>query len=129
MSNSTVPVNVPNTNGYPFKTRKQIKAELDADFTARCAAMVTLFQAQTNQEQATDKTLFANRVGFMSSHAVNGSKVAKKLLASEELEASDVEAINKIAPRYSRQLAALARAETLAANPELAEKAALFGIK
>ena len=115
MSNSIIPIN---TNTYPFKTRKQIKAELDTDFTARCNAMVTLYQLQTNQEQATDKTLFANRQGLMSSHAVNGSKVAKKLIAGEELDSDDVAQIDRIAPRYSRQLAALARAEALAANPE-----------
>jgi hypothetical protein len=126
MTNTIAPIN---TNSFPFITRKQIKAELDNSFDARCAAMMTLYRLQTLQEQATDKTLFANRHGFMSSHAVNGSKVAKKLMAGEELEASDVEHVNRIAPRYSRQLATLARAEALAANPELAEKAALFGIK
>lgn len=118
-----------NTNSFPFITRKQIKATLDSSFKARCDAMVTLYAAQTNQEKATDKTLFSNRAGFMSSHAVNGSKVAKKLIAGEELDATDVGYVDQIAPHYSRQLAALARAEALAANPELAEKAALFGIK
>ena len=126
MTNTIAPIN---TNSFPFITRKQIKAELDNSFDTRCAAMMTLYRLQTLQEQATDKTLYANRNGFMSSHAVNGSKVAKKLMAGEELEASDVEHVNRIAPTYSRQLAPLARAEALAANPDLAEKAALFGIK
>jgi hypothetical protein len=128
MSNTkTIPV--PSTNLYPFITRKQIKATLDSNFKARCDAMVTLYGLQTGQEQATDKTLFSNRAGLMSSHAVNGSKVAKKLIAGEELDSTDVDLVNRIAPRYSRQLATLARAEALKANPELAEKAAVFGIK
>jgi hypothetical protein len=118
-----------NTNSYPFATKAQIKAELNSSFDARCAAIVTLFKLQTTLEQATDKTLMANRNGFMSSHAVNGSKIAKKLLAGEELDSDDINQVNRIAPRYSRQLATLARAEALAANPELAEKAAVFGIK
>ena len=127
MTTNTTPVI--NTNSYPFLTKAQIKAELDSSFDARCAAMVTLFKLQTTLEQATDKTLMANARGFMSSHAVNGSKVAKKLMTGEELDSADVDQVNRIAPRYSRQLATLARAEALAANPELAEKAALFGIK
>jgi len=127
MTINTTPVI--NTNSYPFKTKAQIKAELDSSFDARCAAMVTLYKLQTTLEQATDKTLMSNRCGLMSSHAITGSKVAKKLIAGEELDSDDVDQVNRIAPRYSRQLATLARAEALAANPELAEKAALFGIK
>lgn len=123
---NTTPVS---TNNYPFTTRAQIKANLEGSFDARAQAMVTIFQHQTALEQGADKTLMANRVGFMSSHAVNGSKVAKKLIAGEELDATEVDLVNKIAPRYSRQLAVLERNAALAANPELAEVAAVFGIK
>ena len=123
---NTTPVS---TNNYPFTTKAQIKANLDSSFDARCAALVTIFKHQTPLEQGVSKTLSSNRVGFMSSHAVNGSKLATKIMTGEELDNTEVELVNKIAPRYSRQLAVLERNAALAANPELAEAASVFGIK
>jgi hypothetical protein len=115
-----------NSNNYPFATRAQIKAELDASFDVRCWAMTTLYHLQTNYEQDNKKTVVKNRTGFMSSHAVNGTRVALKLLSKEELDQTDVDLINKIAPRYSHQLAVIARDAALETDPTLAEKAAVF---
>lgn len=119
----------PSSNGYPFTSRKDMKASLDSSFEVRSQAMVTLFTNQTAHEQDTKSTVVKNRVGFMSSHAVKGSAVALKLIAGEALTDDDVDTINKIAPRYSRQLAVLARNVALASDPTLADQAALFGIK
>ncbi len=124
---TTNSVNV-TSNGYPFATKAQIKAELDASFDVRCWAMVTLYKMQTAYEQNNKTTVVKNRNGFMSSHAVNGTRVALKLLAKEELDEANVELINKIAPRYSRQLAVIARQAALESDPSLAEKAAVFGV-
>ncbi len=124
-NSTTNSVNV-TSNGYPFATKAQIKAELDASFDVRCWAMITLYRMQTSYEQDTVKTVVKNRQGFMSSHTVNGSKVALKLINKEELDDTDVELINKIAPRYSRQLAVIARDAALETDPTLAEKASVF---
>jgi hypothetical protein len=114
------------SSNYPFVSKNIIKAQLEADPEYRKSAIVMLFQKQTEHEQATKSTLSRNRVGFMSSHSVRGSTIAQKVLAGEALTDEDWEQINKIAPRYSRQLACFMRAEAIAANPELARVAAMF---
>jgi hypothetical protein len=113
-------------NLYPFVTKAQIKAKLESDPEYRKEAMAILHTLQTEHEQATKSTLSKNRQGFMSSHAVRGSEVAVKIKAGETLTAEDWEIVNKIAPRYSRQLATFARAQAIANDPALAKTAALF---
>ncbi len=121
MSKSTVSGNL-----YPFVTKATIKARLETDADYRCEAMAILHTLQTEHEQATKSTRDKNRQGFMSSHAVKGSEVAVKIKAGEPLSAEDWATVNKIAPRYSRQLATFARARAIAENPALAETARLF---
>ncbi len=113
-------------NLYPFVTKAQIKAQLDGDADYRKQAMVILFTLQTEHEQNTETTLNKNRQGFMSSHAVHGTRVAKKIKAGEELTAEDLGHVDAIAPRYSRQLAVYFRARAIAENPALKAVAALF---
>ena len=104
-------------NLYPFMTKNQIKERLSADPTFRCQAMVILYTLQTAFEQSTESTLNRNRQGFMSSHAVHGSRVAKKIKAGEQLSSEDWDRVNTIAPRYSRQLACYLRAQAVADQP------------
>lgn len=113
-------------NLYPFVTKAQIKAKLESDPQYRCEAMAILHTLQTEHEQATKTTLNKNRQGFMSSHAVRGSEVAVKIKAGEKLTEEDWAIVDKIAPRYSRQLATFARAQAIANDPALAKTAALF---
>ena len=113
-------------NLYPFMTKNQIKERLSADPTFRCQAMVILYTLQTAFEQSTESTLNRNRQGFMSSHAVHGSRVAKKIKAGEQLSSEDWDRVNTIAPRYSRQLACYLRAQAVADQPALRAVAALF---
>jgi hypothetical protein len=113
-------------NLYPFLTKAQIKERLDSDPEFRKQAMVILYTLQTEYEQATNQTLNKNRQGFMSSHAVNGSRVARKIKAGEELTAEDWGKIDSIAPRYSRQLAVFFRAKAIAEQPALKAVATLF---
>jgi|HubBroStandDraft_6_1064221.scaffolds.fasta_scaffold180191_2 hypothetical protein len=113
-------------NLYPFITKAQIKAKLAASFEYRCEAVALLHTLQTAHEQATLSTLNRNHQGFMSSHSVKGSKVAMKLKAGEPLTAEDAETVDRIAPRYSRQLATFARAQAIANDPALAEVARVF---
>jgi hypothetical protein len=120
----TTPMNT--TNNYPFTTKSSIKSQLDTSPEYRREVMVLLYQLQTYHEKSTNSTLVRNRVGFMSSHAVNGSKIAKKLLAGETLTDEETAKMDAIAPRYSRQLAVHYRTEMMAKNPELARIAKLF---
>ena len=113
---------------YPFESKAQVAAKLTDSFEYRCDAMIQLLALQTEYEQEKSTTVDKNRVGFMSSHAVNGTRVAKKLITGEELTPEDVVHVDRIAPHYSRQLAAQARRRAIAANPELAVTAAVFGV-
>lgn len=113
-------------NLYPFVTKAQIKEQLASDPQFRIQAMAILHTLQTEHEQATRTTLNKNRQGFMSSHAVKGCKVAEKIKAGEKLTAEDMEVVDTMAPRYSRQLATYFRAKAIADDPALAKTAALF---
>lgn len=110
---------------YPFVTKAQIAASLQ-DFGVACAAMVILFERQTAFEQETASTLNKNRRGFMSSHAVHGTRIAKALKAGEALSEEDAARVLAIAPRYTRQLAEHFREVALQQDPTLAEKASCF---
>jgi aspartate/tyrosine/aromatic aminotransferase len=116
------------TNLYPFVSKAQLKARLVAEPDFRKEAVVILFALQTEYEQNTASTLDRNRRGFMSSHSVHGTRIAKKILAGEELSAEDWGHVDAIAPRYSRQLAVYFRAKALDEQPELKAAAAIFGV-
>lgn len=116
------------TNNYPFTTKKEIIAQLATDPEACKQALVVLFNRQTAHEQDTASTLSRNKAGFMSSHAVHGTRIAKLIIAGEDLSEEDVARCQTIAPRYSKQLAAEARKSALEANPDLATAGAVFGV-
>ena len=116
------------TNGYPFVTKRQIADHLESSEDFRNEAMLVLYRRQTEDEQETSETKWKNRRGFMSSHAVHGTRIAKALLAGEPLSDEDRGRVSAIACRYTKQLAAHFRAEQLAAQPELAEKGKVFGV-
>jgi hypothetical protein len=113
-------------NLYPFLTKAQIKARLEAEPAFRKEAMCLLHTLQTAWEQTSLQTKDKNRQGFMSSHAVNGSKVAMKIKAGEELSSEDWAHVNAIAPRYTRQLAVFFRAQMISEQPALQAVAKLF---
>jgi hypothetical protein len=116
----------PTSNNYPFTSKKDIKARIVTDYSYACACIVTLFNLQTAHEQDTSSTLSRNHAGFMSSHAVHGTRIAKALIAGEALTDEDVARVTTIAGRYTKQLAAQARQDAIEADPELAVKAAAF---
>jgi hypothetical protein len=113
---------------YPFLTKAQI-ALMACDLTFCCEAMVILFDRQTAFEQETSSTLNKNRRGFMSSHAVHGTRIARALKAGEALSEEDVARTTAIAPRYTKQLADHFRALALEADPALEAQAACFFTK
>jgi len=114
------------TNLYPFVTKSQLKARLEAEPTFRKEAMVILYHLQTAFEQDTSSTRDRNRQGYMSSHAVHGTRIAKSILAGEVLSPEDEARVDAIAPRYTRQLAIYYRAKAVAEQPELQAVAKLF---
>jgi len=113
-------------NLYPFVTKASLKIRLEAEPAFRHQAMVILFTLQTQYEQETSTTLNRNRQGFMSSHAVHGTRIAKLIKAGEPLSIEDEVRVDAIAPRYTRQLAVFFRAQAIAENPALKAVAALF---
>jgi len=114
-------------NGYPFRTKREICDQLAADRGFRHECLLILYRRQTEDEQETKETKWKNRRGFMSSHAVNGSRIAQAILAGEQQLSDEDEAkLDGIVCRYGKQLAAHFRQADTAANPAKAEKAARF---
>ena len=114
MTDNTTPTFAIDTdpqNSYPYVTKRQVKERLDADPDFRLECMLVLYRRQTEDERDAKDTKHKNKRGFMSSHAVWGSKIAERLIAGEELTEEEVGKADAIAPRYSKQLAAHFRAE------------------
>ena len=111
---------------YPFATKAMVAARIESEPGFIGTVMTTLFQRQTTFEQETSSTKTKNARGFMSSHAVNGSRIAKKLIAGEALDETDTEQMAAIAPCYTKQIAHHLREEAIRENPELAAKAAAY---
>lgn len=110
---------------YPFASKAQILASQD-DFSVCCSHLLSLYAAQTADEQEDEDTKFKNRRGFMSSHAVTGSKLAVKIKGGEGLTEEEQDKVRSIVCRYGKQLAAFAREAAIAANPELKAIADIF---
>jgi hypothetical protein len=115
-----------NPKPYPFRSKKDIVAEVESsdDFCLECLGI--LYERQTASEQAKGTTETRNRAGFMSSHAVVGTKLAKKVADGETLDEEELAQAHKIVCRYGRQLAAHFRQAEIDADPAKAELAALF---
>ena len=110
---------------YPFPSKREI-LESQAHDDVVVEHLGILYRAQTEDERETKDTIYKNRRGFMSSHAVNGTKLAEKVLFGEELTPEDWDMARKIVSRYGRQLAAHYREDMISRNPELAEIAKIF---
>lgn len=113
-------------NNYPFTTKKEIACRLASDETFTLDCLVILYQRQTVDEADTSTTKYKNAKGFMSSHAVHGTRLAKAVLAGEELSDEDFAKVAAIVPRYTKQLADHFRQEAIKSQPELASAAAAY---
>jgi len=118
--------NTKSNNKYPFTTKREILAQLETDATFREQCMLILHARQTSDEQESMSTKYKNARGFMSSHAVNGTRIAKALMSGEALSDEDVVLMDSMVKRYTKQLAAHFRTEQLKNQPELAEETACF---
>jgi len=117
------------SNRYPFATKSEIKARILADDSYVVSCLCVLYDRQTTHEQETKTTIQRNHRGFMSSHAVNGCKLAEKVRSGETLDGEETAKARDIVCHYSKQLAAAARETALEANPDLAAEAAVFFTK
>ena len=113
-------------NTYPFRSKRDILAQIEIDDEAVIEAMGILYQRQTEDEKETKETKYKNRRGFMSSHAVNGTRLVEKMMGGEEWDEADLAKARSIACRYGKQLAAHFRQEVLEGNPDLAAEVACF---
>jgi len=113
---------------YPFISKRQVAERIASDDDFMLMALVILHDRQTEFEQATKTTVSRNRRGFMSSHAVNGTKLAEKVLGGEALDAEEIAKARDIVGHYSRQISAHLREDAKASNPELAEVGKLYGV-
>ncbi len=122
--------NASTDNGYPFATRAEIKERLDAGDDTEFAldALLILDGRQVDVEREQRETIFKNRVGWMSSHAVWGSRLASKHAMGETLTDEEMGRVHGMVCRYSRQLAAHFRMVAKAQTPELASKGEVFGV-
>ena len=117
-----------NQNNYPFQTKANIRSliDTDTDFAQEC---ILVMQArQTADEQESKSTKHKNHRGFMSSHAVNGGKLAGKISSGEILTEEENIQAQGIVCRYTKQLASHFRAQAIEASPDLAEAAAVFSV-
>ncbi len=113
------------SNLYPFLSKAQIKARILADDAFMLQCLAIMYSRQTEFEQEVRETRESNRRGFMSSHAVNGSKLAVKA-AGDGLNEEERDRARSIVQCYSKQLACHFRQEAVAANPTLKAVAELF---
>lgn len=118
-----------NNNGYPFLTQSEIKSRLaeSAEFRTECLSI--LVSRQTSDEVEEKATKYTNKRGLRCSESVWMVQLDASLRnAPETVTAEELDRLARTLPIYRKQLAAHFRAEKLAAQPELAEKARVFGL-
>jgi hypothetical protein len=115
-------------NLYPFTTKAQLKARIEADLDFAKECLVVMYNRQTEYEQEAKTTVVRNRRGFMSSHAVREANLALKVLSGEYLNPDEESLLQSIVSSYTKQLASHFRSQCLAEKPELAEQAKVFGL-
>lgn len=111
---------------YPFLSKSTIKARIlnDMAFALECAQIMTA--RQTEFEQSSKQTVVKNRSGWMSSHAVFGTKCTDKLRLGEELEPNEMARLQEMVSHYSKQLASHFRQEAIEKDPSLKAVADIF---
>lgn len=113
---------------YPFAGQNACRAALKENADLRRLMIVALFHCQTEQEKARRDTEEDNKRGFMSSHAFHGSRIAEAIIKGDALAPEDQERVEKYAPVYAKQLAAMLRSYAIGLEPELGVSARVFGI-
>lgn len=110
---------------YPFLSKAQILETIAQDDDTMLECLQIMDGRQTSDERDSLTTKYKNRCGWMSSHAVNGGKLAKKA-REEGLDSEEVSKARGMVLRYGRQLACHFREEAIHNDPSLAEVAKIF---
>lgn len=95
-------------------TRSQFERRM-AEMAALCstsdkhtlAACVRLYAFQTAHEQRVDRTVHDNDVGFQEMDAKFGGRMARVILSGQEVYASNMPRLRRMAVKYRRQIAYL----------------------
>jgi hypothetical protein len=111
---------------YPFVTKKMIAEQLKQDEEFRMECMQIIYSRQVDDEREEKNTKYRNGKGFMSSHAKAGTEIVKKMMAGE-MSQEDINKMNSIIPRYTKQLAEHFRQLEIKNQPELVEVAKVYG--
>ncbi len=123
------PLPVVRPGEYPYHGKKAVQTKLRSCPEFAMTAFVTMFQLQTEYEQAAHTTKDKNRRGLMSSHAgANGKhNYSSDLISSGGslscLDEEGQERVVRWGSMYTKQLSALLRQ---AAGPELAASSSAF---
>lgn len=117
-----------NNNGYPFRTQKDIVAQLATDTAFQYECLSILVGRQTSDEVEEKVTKYTNKRGLRCSESVWMPTLDQKIRNGEQLTPEESARLDATLPIYRKQLAAHFRAVALATNPELAEKAKTFGV-
>lgn len=115
-------------NGFPFLSKAQIVAKAAEDRDYRVKLALIMDGRQTEDEREVKTTKYRNRCGWMSSDAHRGSLLAQALVTGAALTDEQESFLSVVPQKYRKQLAAHFRDEALAENPEIAEKAKVFGL-
>ncbi|MBX3231997.1 MAG: hypothetical protein KIT84_20225 [Labilithrix sp.] len=100
------------SNGYPFTSRRKVVERITSEpaFALACIRLVD------------------ERRGWMASHRVRAGKVLAKIIAGDLSPSDLAEVISLISP-YARTVSRILREREIAEGaPELAAKAAVFGV-
>jgi hypothetical protein len=126
---SIIPPVIAAPPAYPFVGKNAVKASLLANTEVQHLTLQMLYLLQTQDEQQHRDTEVRNKCGFMSSDAYTGSVLAEKLLLGLELEGEEVAKAERIATKYSKQLAQQLVRHACAQDARLAAYAITFSIK
>lgn len=116
------------SNNYPFQTKAQIKDRLSFDDSFVLACVLVMDARQTEDEQESRETKWRNRRGWMSSHAVHGSRIAALVRSGEDLSEEDSRRAREMVSRYTKQLASHFRQVASEEDPSLKEAGSVFGV-
>jgi hypothetical protein len=101
-------------------TRDEIDAMLSTNPKAVARAMVVLWELQTSDEKAVDRTRHNNNRGFAAWAARRGSYYARWAMAGREITGPHLDTARKIALKHSGQLVKAANAKVAQAVAQAA---------
>lgn len=116
-------------NRYPFVTKKQVKANIEAGDATQITAFAACMQDRTDRRDS-DPTL--KRCGWMSSHERRGREVGlvaqEAVACGETLTGETLALATKLVASYLKQVAAELRSRAIREDASLNETAAVFGV-